>query len=62
MIIRVIDLHNWADKRDSEGKLPLLVDKLIEFSTRYLDDRFIPTEDRVIMHGPDGIEIGRAHV
>ena len=35
MIIRVIDLHNWADKRDSEGKLPLLVDKLIEFSTRY---------------------------
>lgn len=57
MIIRAVDLHNWADKRDSEDKLPLLVDKLIEFTTPHLVDRFIPTEDRVIMHGPDAIVI-----
>lgn len=43
MIIRAVDLHNWADKRDSEDKLPLLVDKLIEFTTPHLVDRFIPT-------------------
>lgn len=54
---QIVNSYNWADKRDSEGKLPLLVDKLIEFTTPHLVDRFMPTEDRVIMWDPDGIVI-----
>lgn len=57
MIIRAVDLHNWADKRDSEGKLPLLVYNLIEFARGGSEDIFMPTEDRIIMPGPDGIVI-----
>lgn len=55
MIIRAVDLHNWANKRESEGELPLLIYNLIDFTTPDLKDIFMPTEDRVIMHGPDGI-------
>ena len=54
MIIKAIYLDDWADTRDSEGKLPLLISKLIEFSAPELEEIYMPNEDRIIMHGPDG--------
>lgn len=57
MFIRVIDLNHWADSRDSEGKLPLLINKLINGTTDNLEFIYLPVEDRVSMHGPDGVTV-----
>ena len=55
MIIEVADLDDWSNKIESRDTLPLLIRKLIQYSSDGITFSYFPTKSRVGMHGPDGV-------
>ncbi len=56
MRITSTELENWGNTRDAQGKLPLLIRKLITNSVeKYIPYIDIPTEDSIWKPGMDGI-------
>lgn len=53
--ITATDLGHWADKRDSQGDLPLLVRKLILSSVDKVGHLSIPAGDSIFRPGWDGL-------
>lgn len=53
--ITATDLGRWADGRDSQGELPLLVRKLILSSVGRVAHLFIPAGDSIFRPGWDGL-------
>lgn len=54
-LITALDLHQWADKKESEGLMPELLRRLINASLSDITRLYFPTEDAVSLPGYDGI-------
>jgi hypothetical protein len=49
------DLRTWADRRDCQENLPLLVRKLIRATSKSVQSIHFPSGDNVLIGGWDGI-------
>src|SRR5437762_14198054 len=53
-LVGATDLVQWADRRDAQGRLPLLVRRLIHATARGITRIHFPAEEGVQLPGWDG--------